>query len=60
MKYSIDSIIFMCYITVLNKNENLDKPLSKVLTQSILKTGNARVKIYETINIIGGKLNNNK
>ena len=55
MKYTTNDISFSCNSKILNKEENLDKPLSKVLTKSVLKTGNAVVKIYETIDIIGGK-----
>ena len=60
MNYSTEAITFICNTSVLNKKGNLDKPLSKVITKSVIRTGNAKIKIYETIDIIGGKLNINK
>ena len=60
MNYSIGAITFICNHTVLNKNENLDKPLSEVLAKSLLRSGNAKIRIFETTDIIGGKLKINK
>ena len=54
MDYKIDSITFMSNSQVLNKDDNLDKPLSEVIKKSVLRTGTIKIKVFETIDILGG------
>ena len=54
MDYRVESITFMQNALLLNKKENLDKPLSKLLKNSVLQSKHFNVKVYETKNIIGG------
>ena len=54
INYSIDAIHFRCNNIILNKETNLNKPLSGALKPSLLRAKNAKILVLETKDIIGG------